>query len=326
MSSDSFRKPGAVLMNTISSPYSSVSTSSATASAAPLSCPTSLASSPSVPLLDMDSPFAGAERHRISSSAFGGGAVSCSNGSWPPSSTMSHLENTLAAAALPPAPPPCSSASPLTSSDSVVESTTAPWRDDPKQSALWRRLRSAPPRKGSASRLMPRVSSHPTFFLRPCIRSISSTTVIQLLAPSSPRFFVAASEPGFAFLGRPPTLIWPTHVTLGDRGSSSSSSALCFALEPRNIGLLPRGFPPPAAELAPGSWSWRRRAAAALSMVVRDGLQMGLGISASPSAPCLPSHHHHHHILQPPPPSSWLRSAPEASGGSTSAGEEVDGD
>jgi hypothetical protein len=68
-------------------------------------------------------------------------------------------------------------------------------------------------------------------------------------------FIVAAELPSFAFLGRP-TLICPTHVTLGNRSSSSSSSVHCLALDPQNIGLLPRTFPPPVAALEPpGRWA-----------------------------------------------------------------------
>ncbi|KAK3133192.1 hypothetical protein QOZ80_6AG0533570 [Eleusine coracana subsp. coracana] len=278
MSMDSFRNPGAVLMNTKSSLSSSVPAASpATACALPFSSSASPAGcSNAAPLLD--SPFAGAERHRMSSSAFGGGAdahssafslrrsswsssspESFSDGSSPPSRTMSHLENTLVAALF--RSSPCSSSSaPSPSSSSSVDESAAPWRDpNPRQRALWRRLRRTPPRNGSASLLIPTASSQPTFFRRPCIRSISSTTVIQLLPFSRCCFLVAA------FLGRP-TLICPAHVTLGDCGSSSSSSsARRFALlDPRNMGL----------DRGPGAWARRR------SMVARDGLQMGLGISA----------------------------------------------
>jgi hypothetical protein len=74
---------------------------------------------------------------------------------------------------------------------------------------------------------------------------------LALLASSFQLCFVVAAElPGFAFLGRP-TLICPTHVTLGNRSSSSSSSVRCLALDPRNIGLLQRTFPPPVAALEP---------------------------------------------------------------------------
>ncbi|KAF7058661.1 hypothetical protein CFC21_065670 [Triticum aestivum] len=290
MSMDSFRKSGAVLMNTSSSLFSSTP---------PFSC---AASSPAGSAPFLVRPFAGADRHRIRSRAFGGGTdgaleqsspasllgrpsswsglsslSSCSWGSWLRSSTMSHLENTLAAA-LPPTAVDSRPRSPTSSSSSVEESTAA-GSDDPKHLTLCRRLQSAPPRKGSASLLIPTVSSQLAFFLRSCSRSISSATVTHLLplppSPLGPCF----STTGLGFFGRP-TLICPAHVTLGDCGSSSPT--LCFALEPRNSGLLvlPRPPPPYRAAGAAGNCSCLRRAATALSRAALDGLHMDLGISA----------------------------------------------
>ncbi|KAM3257171.1 hypothetical protein ACQJBY_049476 [Aegilops geniculata] len=288
MSMDSLRKSGAVLMNTSSSLFSSTP---------PLSC---AASSPAASAPFLARPFAGADRHRIRSSAFGGGGTdgaleqsspasllgrppswssssslsSCSWGSWLLSSTMSHLENTHAVA-LPPTAADSRSRSPMSSSSSVEESTAA-GSDDPKHLTLCRRLQSAPPRKGSASLLIPTASSQLAFFLCSCSRSISSATVTHLLplppSPLGPCF----STTGLGFFGRP-TLICPAHVTLGDCGSSSPT--VCFALEPRNSGLLVLPRPPPPCRAA-GSCSCLRRAATALSRAALDGLHIDLGISA----------------------------------------------
>jgi hypothetical protein len=59
---------------------------------------------------------------------------------------------------------------------------------------------------------------------------------LALLASSFQLCFVVAAEmPGFTFLGRL-TLICPTHVTLGNRSSSSSSSVHCLPWTLRTSG------------------------------------------------------------------------------------------
>jgi hypothetical protein len=72
MSMDSFRNPGAVLMNTKSFLSSFVP---ASAFVLPFFSSASAAGGSAVSLLDRDIPFAGAERHRMNSSAFGGGGA-----------------------------------------------------------------------------------------------------------------------------------------------------------------------------------------------------------------------------------------------------------